>query len=93
MKIRVEKSQELNRNIMILTTRNSEEKEPVFSFENEEDLRRWEKELQQAIVNAKAWKYACETYMDIDEFQAKKTAYSKAMNFYDHAFTVNGNGE
>ena len=78
---------------MILTTRNSEEKEPVFSFENEEDLRRWEKELQLAIVNAKAWKYACEKFMDIDELQAKKAAYSKAMNFYDHVCAVNGNGK
>ena len=66
-----------------MTSKKSEEKEPVLAFENEEDLEKWKRALQQAIGDIKAWKADNYNSMDIEAFEAKKLAFNKAMNYFD----------
>ena len=88
MKLRTEVNVENSgRCLIILTSKESEEKEPVLAFENEEDFETWKKALQQAVLNIKAWKAGNYTSMDIEEFEAKKVAFNKAMNFFDQTMT------
>eukprot|EP00795_Rhopilema_esculentum_P012279 gene12279-2921_t len=84
MKIRVEKStDDSNRGALILTSKKAEEKEPVFAFESDDDFKSWENGLQQALVDIKAWKAACYTLVNIEEFEAKKKAFNKALNSFE----------
>ena len=84
MKIRIEKStDDSNRGALILTSKKSEEKEPVFAFESDDDLKAWENGLQQALVDIKAWKTACYTLVNIEEFEAKKKAFNKALSSFE----------
>lgn len=91
MKLNVEtNADKFGRCIIILTSKDSEKKEPVLAFENEEDFEMWRKSLQKTILNIKAWKASNYTFMDIEEFEAKKLALKKTMNYFDQHLSNNG---
>lgn len=80
MKINVENS--AGQNVLILTYADSE-KEPVLSFDDNEALEKWQHALNQSVLNANAWKLACDHLMSLEEEEMKKHASFKSMNFYD----------
>ena len=85
MKLRAETSvDDSGRCLIILTTKGSQEKEPVLALENEEDFEKWKKYLQQTIANIKAWKTENYTLINLEEFEAKKLAFNKVLNYFDY---------
>ena len=86
MKLQTETNVDNTGHCMItLTTKGSEEKEPVFSFENEDDFVRWKKKLQQVILNIKAWKTENYTLINLEEYAAKMVAFNKVLTYFDHS--------
>ena len=69
--------------LITLTKKGSDKKESVFAFESEEEFEKWKKNLQEAILNIAAWKTENYTLMNLEEFEAKKIAFNKVMNYFD----------
>jgi len=85
MKLRTETNVDnTGRCIITLTTKESEEKEPVFAFENEDDFVRWKKKLELVIRNIKAWKTENYTLINLEEYAAKMVAFNKVLTYFDH---------
>ena len=83
MKVCDGESNGLSKKHVLILTSNGAEKEPVLAFDSIEEQKKWKAALEQAIVDVRAWKTACDSLMVIKKSELKRLSFNPNLPFYE----------